>query len=316
MRYVRAGFFLLGAALLVGIIVENGPRAILASIQQLSWRLAVVVLFPAVLVGILDALGWHYAFDKDTVPFRRLFWARVAGEAFNMTTGPVGGEGVKVWLVRRYLPLAEGFSSVVIAKTTITIAQVLFLLLGIVLTWDLGSGPPVIVGLRVLLVLEVVGLCVFVVAQTRGLFARGGRLLRWFGLPSPRGLERVDESLIAFYRTRRGRFALSIAFHFGAWLLGSLESYLILQFLGLPVSLLMATVIETFGASIRFATFVIPASVGALEGGFAAIFASLGLGSAAGVAFTLVRRIREASWILAGLVAFVVARQGQAPAIR
>lgn len=316
MRYVRFGFFLCGAALLVGVIIDNGPRTILASIEQLSWRLAVIVCFPGALVALLDALGWRFAFDRDRVPFSRLFCSRLAGEAFNMTTGGLSGEAVKVWLLRRWIALADATSSVVVAKTTITLAQVLFLLVGIVLSWQMPSVSSLVLGLRVLLALEVMGLCVFMLAQTRGIFARGGHLLRWIGLPIPSGLDRIDDALIGFYRHRRYRLGLSIAFHFAAWLLGSVESYLILRFLGLPVSFLMATIIETFGASIRFATFMIPASVGAMEGGFAAIFATLGLGSAAGVAFTLVRRIREASWIAIGLIAFVVMRQGEAPESR
>jgi uncharacterized protein (TIRG00374 family) len=311
MRYVRVGLFLCGVALLVGVVIDNGPETILASIQQLSWRLAVVVCFPGVLVAVLDALGWRFAFDRDRVPFGRLFYARLAGEAFNLTTGGLGGEAVKVWLLRPRIPLADATSSVVVAKTTITLAQVLFLLLGIALSWQMPSASPLVLGLRVLLALEVIGLCVFMLAQTRGLFARGGHLLRRIGLPVPSGLERIDDALIGFYRHRRYRLGLSVAFHFAAWLLGCVESYLILRFLGLPVSFLTATVIETFGASIRFATFMIPASVGAMEGGFAAIFATLGLGSPAGVAFTLVRRIREVSWIAAGLLAFLVMRQGE-----
>lgn len=318
MRYVRLGLFVCGAALLVGIILENGPREILALIRQLSWRLAIIVCVPASLVAVLDALGWRFAFEDGRVPFVRLFGARVAGEAFNLTTptGAVGGELVKVWLIRPCVALADAFSSVVVAKTTIALAQGLFLLVGIVFAWQTLSGSPLVLAFEVLLALEVVGLGLFVVAQTRGFFARSGRVLARFGLPNPRGLALVDDALIRFYRTKPDRLSLSLAFHFAAWALGSVETYLILRFMGLPVSLLTATVIEAFGVSIRFATFMIPASVGVLEGGFATIFASLGLGSTVGVAFTLVRRIREASWIVLGLILFVAMRQGDAPGRR
>ena len=45
------------------------------------------------------------------------------------------GEAAKAWLVRRDVSYAESVPSVVIAKTTITIAQALFLLIGLVLAW-------------------------------------------------------------------------------------------------------------------------------------------------------------------------------------
>jgi glycosyltransferase 2 family protein len=105
------------------------------------------------------------------------------------------------------------------------------------------------------------------------------------------------------------RLTLSIAFHLVAWLLGAIEAYLILKFLGIPVSLATATVIEAFGTGVRFATFLVPASFGVQEGGFAVTFVALGLSAANGIAFGLVRRLRELVWIAIGLALFAVGRR-------
>ena len=51
--------------------------------------------------------------------------------------------------------------------------------------------------------------------------------------------------------------------------------------------------IEAFGTGVRFATFLVPASLGVQEGGFVVTFVALGLSAADGVAFGLVRRLRE-----------------------
>src|SRR5262245_58619474 len=90
-----------------------------------------------VLVVYLDALGWRYAFRRDRVRVWTLLWTRLAGEAFNLTTptAALGGEAVKAWLLRDRVPLPEAVSSVIVAKTTITIGQGLLLLLGVVLAW-------------------------------------------------------------------------------------------------------------------------------------------------------------------------------------
>ena len=74
-----------------------------------------------------------------------------------------------------------------------------------------------------------------------------------------------------------------------------------------------ATVIEAFGTGIRFATFLIPGSLGVLEGGYAATFAALGLGGTMGVSFSLVRRLREIVWVAVGLVAFAFLRVPRPP---
>jgi putative membrane protein len=316
MKVVRILALIAGVVLLGVLIAENDPAAIAASIRELSWRLGILLCFPAGLVMFFDTLGWRYAFTRDRVGFGTLFGARMAGEAFNLTTptAALGGEAVKTWLLRGHAPADESISSVVIAKTTILIAQGVFLLFGIVLAWwSVRLDSALFQAMLWLLLVESLSLGLFVAAQTRGLFGWGHRILERFALRqrgSGETLRRVDEGLAWFYRREPWRLALSIGFHLVAWVLGALEAYLTLQFLGLDVSLTTATVIEAFGAGIRFATFMIPASLGALEGGYVATFAAFGLGSTSGLAFALTRRLREIVWVAAGLIVFAVMRTG------
>jgi len=302
----------LGAALLAVLVAQNDPATIVGSIADLSWRLAIVLCFPVSLVAVFDTLGWRFAFLRE-VRFRVLFAARLAGEAFNLTTpAALGGEAVKAWLLRGHVPLDASLASVIVAKTTITIAQGIFLLLGVVVAWStILQGSLLFYGMLWLLALETIGLSLFVLVQTRGMLGWAGRLLDRLGVGAVRGrstLGRVDDALGQFYRTAPGRLALSIAFHFGAWFLGSLETWLILRFLGVEVSFATATVIEAFGTAIKVATFLIPASLGALEGGFLATFVALGLSAPAAISFSLVRRVREVVWIAIGLVVFALMR--------
>ena len=48
---------------------------------------------------------------------------------------------------------------------------------------------------------------------------------------------------------------------------------------------------------------MVPGSLGILEGSNMAIFAAYGLGGAVGLAYTLVRRVREIAWAAIGFVA-------------
>lgn len=313
MRYFRAGLWLLGLTLLGVLIAENDPPAILASIGQLSWRLGIVLVFPMTLVTLFDTLGWRFAFGRDLVPFGTLVSARLAGEAFNMTTptAALGGEAVKAWLLRDRAPLDATLPSVIVAKTTITIGQGLLLVVGVILAWTASVPPsPLLRAMQWLTVIELLALSAFVLVQTRGMLAWSGRLLTRLGLPA-RGtdaLGRADDVLGRFYREQPGRLALSIIFHLVAWLLGAVEAYLVLRFVGVEVSLLTAIIIEAFGTAIRFATFMIPGSVGVLEGGYAAIFVALGLSAPLGVSFSLIRRVRELVWVGVGLVVFALMR--------
>src|SRR5207245_9254161 len=90
--------------------------------------------------------------------------------------------------------------------------------------------------------------------------------------------------------------------------LGSASSCLLSKCLGSEVSLATATVIDAFGTAIKVATFLVPASLGVLEGGFLATFATLGLSSTTAISFSLVKRLREAVWVAIGLIAFAVMR--------
>jgi uncharacterized protein (TIRG00374 family) len=318
MRLVRLGLLVCGAALFLWLLATIGPGTVVQAFAELSWRLLIILVFPFGLTTLLDTLGWRYAFRRDTVPFRALLAARLAGEAFNLTTptASMGGEAVKAWLVRPWAPLAEGLPSVIVAKTTITIGQALFVVVGLVAAHAaLPSDSLVVRGMEWLLVVQVLGVGGFVAVQAGGALSGSTRWLQKLGWLSGRRLEplaQINDELAHFYRREPKRLALSIFFHFLAWLIGALEPWLILRWIGLPVSLAEATAIEAFSSGIRFAAFLVPGYLGALEAGHVAIFAALGLGAPAGLSFTLIRRVREAAWTGLGFLCLAALR-AQAP---
>ncbi len=322
MRVIRLTLLVLGVAFLGYLVAQVGQQTLLVSFQAISWRLLLIVWFPFALIAVLDTLGWRFAFRRDLASFPTLLMVRLAGEAFNASTptASVGGEPVKAYLLRPQVPLGEGLASVIVAKTTLTLSQGLFLVAGI--AFALTSLPPATPLLKAMIWLagvEAVALGAFVLLQQKGLFGGGLRFLRGLGLSWDQGEEgarHLDRALSAFYREHPGRLTLSLLFHFGGWVLGSLEVFLILHFMGTPVSLTTALVIEAFAAAIKSAAFLIPAGLGALEGGMMAVFAAFGLGAGVGLSMTLVRRFRELAWVAAGLVALSLYRaapQGAGP---
>jgi hypothetical protein len=119
-----------GLAIMAILIVRVGSdEALTATARALGWRSPLVCL-PFALIMAVDTLGWRYAFAYDRVPFLRLVAARIAGEAVNVMTAaaPVGGDAIKVWFLRPHAPYRESVASVIVAKTTITLSQALFLL--------------------------------------------------------------------------------------------------------------------------------------------------------------------------------------------
>lgn len=303
----------LGTGLGFALLWSVGVDPLISGLRMFSWWLLLLLCCPACLMVACDTLGWRFSFSTDRVPFGRLVCARLAGEALNLSTptASVGGEPVKAWLVRTYAPLSESLPSLVIAKTTVAIGQALFLLLGIAVAWPiLPAGSHLLQRMQWLLALECLGTAGFVAVQIWGVGRGPGWLLRRLGgvggADRASALERVERTFAEFYRRQPGRLALSIGWHFAGWALGIFETYCILRLLGLPVSLALAAVIDTFGAGVGFAAFFIPGRLGAQEAGDVAVFTALGFGASAGLAFTLVRRLREVFWATVGFIALAV----------
>jgi glycosyltransferase 2 family protein len=318
MKFLRAGLFVGGLVVLAILVVRVGLDSVLTVLSRLSWWQLVLVSIPYGLIMAVDTLGWRYAFISRPPPYLRMLAARTAGEAVNIVTalGSVGGEAVKVWLLRPAVPYDESVPSIVIAKTTSTMAQALLLVVGTILAVAvIKVDVDVIWAMLALLGVELLLVGGFFVTQVAGLVKRAGRVFAWSGLiTDASAAEELDARLRRYYRETWRRFLLSVSFHFCGWLLGALEVLVILYVLEIPVGVVTAIVIEAVGSGGRFASFLVPGSLGVLEGANTGVFNALGLGASPGLAFSLVRRARQGVWIGIGLIVLVVARMRTAGA--
>jgi uncharacterized protein (TIRG00374 family) len=308
-RALRVVLLAAGVVALVVLVVYVGGGSLRDALATVTWwQFALICLVYG--VGVLaDTIGWQCTLTRDRPPFRRLFAARCAGEAVNLLTalGSVGGEAIKAWLLRRDVPYQASIPSLVLAKTTQIVAQALLLVVALVVGWTTGiAGPVLLAAMGTLLLVEAVGIGGFILVQHAGIAGRTGRLLAWAGVSTGVRAERVDDAIRGFYRREWRWFALSVAFHFAGWLVAVVEASLVLSCLAMPASLAAATVVEGVGSGVRFATFFVPASLGTLEGANAAAFAAFGWPAGAGLAFTLVRRARQAVWIGVGAAILLV----------
>lgn len=315
-------FFLLLAGLLTlaGLIWHIGPANILSAVAGIGPFALLVILIPSLLMYLLEAYGWRLTLRNHAaaVSFGRLLAIRTAGEVVNMTTPTayVGGEPLKALLLKPHgVPMIEALASVITAKTTMTIAQVLFILLGIGLAfWLVGDGAAGDSSAPLLAALTGVGLllfgiALFVMVQRIGLFLGLLNVLRWCRIRIPYlearedKLRELDRTILDFYLKDRRAFLLSIGFFFLGWLAEALEVYAILSVIGGPsVSPLAAVSIGALSVFIKGGTFFIPGSLGAQEGGNVLVLVAFGYSDVTGITFALLRRVRELVWIAAGLV--------------
>ena len=124
-RWGRLVLLLAGAGAIGYLLHEIGPRAVGQTFRSLGWGLVVVLSAPHAVSVALDTLGWRVLLREHDVPFAVLLRARLAGEAVNLITpaASMGGEPLKAYLLRPYVPLTEGLGSVVVDKTTVVAGQ-------------------------------------------------------------------------------------------------------------------------------------------------------------------------------------------------
>ena len=320
---------LLAGLLTFGAIVWHvGPGNIYDAAAHLGPVALLVMLIPSIIMYAVEAYGWKVTLGplgKD-IPFWRVFMIRTAGEVVNTTTpaGYVGGEPLKASLLRKHhVPMEEAFTSVIIAKTTMTIAEVVFILLGITLgVWLLGgndsSGQTVAAAILSVGLLAL-GTAAFVFVQRQGLCTWLLESLRRIGLKikyleaREERLRSLDRAILGFYRHKRPAFCASTGLFFLGWMAEALEVYVILYLLGGPAMALSAISIAALSVFIKSSTFFIPGSLGTQDGGNLLLLKAFGYSDVTGITFALVRRFRELVWIGVGLLCLAMQRR-QAPA--
>jgi uncharacterized membrane protein YbhN (UPF0104 family) len=308
-RWWRVALVVSGLALLAYLLADIGLAAVAQSFRVLSWRLLIVLVFPCVLIKLFDTLAWQPTFVGTRVPLWTLARVRLAGQAVNTTTptGTLGGDAVKIWMLRDRVRPSVSLASLIVSKTTMVASQGIFLAIGVLVARHiLGIGTPLVRGMEWLLLLEVVAVVGFVVVQLAGVLGRGHRILQRVGIgmgqtvgEAARG---ADRALTTLYRGHPGRVAQSVTWSVLGWFASAAETWLILYLLGSTVSPSGALTIEAFSVGVRFATFFVPTQIGVAEAGSVAACAALGLGADIGLSLSLVRRVREAAWAGIGLL--------------
>lgn len=305
--------FAAGLTLFVAILVYHGLDDVLAAVASMGWGLAAAVGFHLAPLA-MDAEAWRLLFARDRRPGLGLaMFGRWIAEAVNglLPAAQVGGEFVRARLVaQRGVPAAAAGAAVAGDVTVGLVTQIVFAILGLfglaylqleghdALLWPLVLGIGALTGLTGL----------FFLTQRAGIGRVSTRLLDRvtggrFALGRDGGGENLDREISAVYGRRRGLAAAAL-WRMGGWLVGTGEIWLALWFLGHPIGWAEAVVFESLLQLIRSAAFVVPAAIGVQEGGFMLLATLFGLGPETGLALALVKRVRELTFGVPGLLAW------------
>lgn len=299
-----------GVATLVYLLWHFDPRLVWAEVAGFGWAFAVVIPFQ-LFDHALNALGWRFAFrpeDAPRMPLWRLIYVRVAGDGVNYLTpsANIGGEFVRPAMLGPGASLEARITSVVLAKFTQALGQAAFIVSGMLLLVHgkldfLGPAQKTAALTFTSLTAASVLFAIWVLTRPNPLGERIWRLAARLG--------NVREPLRRFVADHPWRLVLSGFFFALGYAWGAFEVWLICRFMGVPMDLRTAFAVEVLSNVIDSAMFMVPAKVGTQEAGKTAIFAGLGLPARQGLAFGLIRHVRELVWAAMGLGLYALHRR-------
>ena len=309
---VRVGFALAtlaGVVVACGLVAREGVGAVFGTLLALGWGF--VPVFAVHLVQLLcSALGWQPLVARPWPrPLGGLFVIRWIREAINglLPVAHVGGEivGARLLSFRGGRGDVAG-ASVVLDVTVEVVTQILFTLAGIALLVLENRNAGGIGDLLVEVVLAMAAVGGFIAAQRFGLFKLIEHFLNpmmerqgWLSRDAIRGLH---DAIQVLHRDHRA-LAESALWHSVSWLLGALEVWLALHFMGFAIDMREALIIESLGQAAHSAGFMVPGGIGVQEGGLVLAGVALGVPAEAALALSLAKRLRE---VMLGLPALAV----------
>ncbi len=282
-KSLKLVFLLIGCLLLGWAISTIDLIAVANLIIKLGYGFIIILTIYGSVTWV-DTIAWKNNFRKDeTKQFNlwSLWCIRQIGEAYNTITpfGTLGGEPVKAQLLkeRHGLSLKQGMASQIIARTTFLIKS------------DIISEKIKMTCLIAMLTLSML-ILFFLIFQVTGTLGKLARLISKLPLGKKMDVfinkvELLDQGISSYYKNNILRATISVSYAFIGWHLSLTDLWLI----------------EAVAQLIRNASFFIPLSIGAQEGGLLLIFTALGMPGALGVTVSFVRRIKEILWVCLGL---------------
>lgn len=304
---------LLAVFFFYGMLKQVGWGSLEQYFHQVGYP-GLLVFLPYGIMNFLTSLAWRLLLvdSAASISVGKLFWLRLGGESLNQLTptASLGGEPFKaIRLKDNGVPWQEATASLIIHKGLMVMSLVLYIFLSLTLVPFVVPDGGVRFGALLSCAAVLTGAALaFVILQHRNpcmLMIRG--LERWGRCPAflkarEAELAGLDAAMAGFYKQNPGKGILAFLLLFLAWLVQGAEVYLIFHLLGQPVTWQIALCLDALAMIFTALGFMIPVQLGVQDGGNVLLTLGFRLGAAVGLAFSIMRRIREAFWLLVGLV--------------
>jgi len=324
--YLKIALTLMVLVFLGFFIRATDWQGVLRSVQQVGFNF-VFLMFITFVSAWLSVVAWRYCLPKeaDKVSGWKLFWVRQIGEnvAILNPASVIGGEAMKIYMLRELgVNKRQALHSILLSRALTIISQILMLLIAgiafLSITVHDFSSPKIYWWLLLLIPVAVIGVVfLFRVPAFRNtvkaFFQRIGLLHRY--IEARIFVAEIWLELRSFYRENRRAMLLSFLASCLHWIVGSLEFYYILLFLGVKTTVAKALLVDMGVIVFKSAGAFIPGQIGIEEYGNKVMLGIIGIaGGTIWITVSILRRARQLAWILLSLLVYFLQFHGR-PAV-
>ncbi|MCL2505250.1 MAG: lysylphosphatidylglycerol synthase domain-containing protein [Alphaproteobacteria bacterium] len=287
-----------GLTVAIGVIIWTGWEEVLDALHDAGFGILVVAALHIVSI-VIAAYGWTVIIPgkrPSVVLYTYFMWIR-AGVNNLLPAAKIGGEIVSIRLmILRGIKNNIAIASTIVELTLSIAATFVFVALGALLFALKVNDADLSSQLFWGLLLSSPFLAALFFIQKYGVFSFLSKIFKFAlgdkGKEIASGAGRIDKTINSLYK-RKNRILACSFWQFASWVWGGLEIWAALYFLGYPVSIMEAMMLEALIIGTISAAFAVPAALGVQEAGYVFFGGLLGLPPHICVALAVIRRCRD-----------------------
>ncbi len=316
---------LLGLGLLGYLVFRSGPGAVWKQLQAVGWGVGLIIVLGG-FSQLVKTCAWRQAFTCDIsgLSWFRSFVAQLISDGIGQfgVAGKVLGEGTRISLLGRVVPLSNALSAGAIdgalhtftaALITVSGVSATLLLAPLSGTWRVYAAlfVAVLISAVILAAVSVRNRWQLVGHATRAV-GRLPRLREWVSGKQPI-IDSAEDNLLTFRDDAPSAFWATLLLNLLWHVLAVLEVYVTLRFMGTKVAMGGAFIVEALTKVINLVGAFNPGNFGTYEGGNMLIAKIFGVTSTAGLTLALCRRVRTVFWAGVGAMCMIILKKAEAP---
>jgi hypothetical protein len=311
----RIAFLTAGIVILAVLFKSFGIEKIIEHFRIMNWRFFLIIilyLFNNIIMTYVWKILINYPVKLKNL--HKLYLARIAGDATSSinSLAALAGEPIKAMYIKNFVPLKIGLASVVLDRTIHSVSNTMLLFTGVIASFFLIKMSILVSVISILIPVFFISVIFIILKKQRDGFIEYLLSLlpqnivnKYLSEDKQKKVKELDYEIafILSSRENKKKFLISLFTRYAAVLAsGTLEIFLILQFINIDVTLSHSILIYVSNMFVTNIIFFMPANLGVSEGIFTLALKMLGYDPAVGISLGMIYRLRKFAWSGIGML--------------